>query len=80
PDEGTSKTAKLDCESEDKQIRFWEQAKGLRDSRRFAVGFFSRVHTFPSSFRIGFAAIQARAESPKRRAKRSFAVRSLFFS
>jgi len=39
PDEGMSKTAKLDCESEEKQIRFWEQAKGLRDSRRFAVGF-----------------------------------------
>ena len=26
-------------EREDQQIRFWEQAKGLRDSRRFAVGF-----------------------------------------
>ncbi len=32
-------------EREDQQILFWEQAKGLRDSRRFAVGFFSCVHT-----------------------------------
>ena len=44
-----SKTAKLDCESEDMQIRFWEQAKGLRDSRRFAVGFFMRPK-IPASF------------------------------
>ena len=42
PDEGMSKTAKLDCESEDKQIRFWEPEG--RDSRRFAVGLFSCVH------------------------------------
>ena len=45
PDKGTSKTAKLDCESEDQQIRFFEQANGLRDSRRFAVCFFSCFHT-----------------------------------
>ncbi len=33
-----SKPAKLDCESEEKQIRFWEPEG--RDSRRFAVGYF----------------------------------------
>ena len=37
PDEGTSKTAQLDCESEEEQIRFWEPEG--RDQRRFAVGF-----------------------------------------
>ena len=37
PDEGMSKAAKLDCESEEQQIRFWEPEG--RDSRRFAVGF-----------------------------------------
>ena len=48
-----SKTAKLDCESEEEQIRFWEQAEGLRDSRRFAVGFFSGFRTQQPSSRIG---------------------------
>ena len=39
------------CESEDKQIRFWEPEG--RDSRRFAVGFISCFHIQPSPSRIG---------------------------
>jgi len=40
-------------ESEEQQIRFWEQAKGLRDSRRFAVGYISGFHTQQTPSRIG---------------------------
>jgi len=39
-------------ESEEQQIRFWEQAKGLRDSRRFAVGYISGFHTQQTPSRI----------------------------
>ena len=43
PDEGTSKTAKLDCESEDKQIRFFSPEGRIRADSRLV--FFSCVKT-----------------------------------
>ena len=52
PDEGMSKTAKLDCESEDKQIRFWEPEG--RDSRRFKRGLKARVGEQTKSLRTRF--------------------------
>ena len=42
PDEGTSKTAKLDCESEDKQIRLSRPEGGFALIRGW---FFSCFHT-----------------------------------
>jgi len=40
-------------ESEDKQIRFWEQAEGLRGFAPISGWFFSCVQTGQSPFRIG---------------------------
>ena len=42
------KTAKLACESEEMQIRFWEPEG--RDSRRFAVGFSDVSTLIPTTF------------------------------
>jgi len=50
-------------EREDQQIRFWEQAKGLRDSRRFAVGF-SHVSTLMPYTNLEYAPAKKRILSP----------------
>ena len=42
PDEGTSKTAKLDCESEDKQIRFLSPEGRIRADSRLVFSLVSK--------------------------------------